>query len=68
VIISYRKLIWQHHMLEKLSTEAKTENTDKLRREHNAIVRNYNHTLDGFIGKRLAKKLKYTKKEIIEKI
>jgi len=73
VIVTYKKLMQQHDILDnayKNIEEKKklSENTDTLRREHNAIVRAYNHTLDGFIGKRLAQKLKYEKKEIIEKI
>lgn len=73
VIVTYKNLIKQHSMIEKLykTIEEKkelSENTDKFRREHNAIVRAYNHTLDGFIGKRLADRLKYEQKESIEKI
>jgi hypothetical protein len=73
VIITYKKLIRQHDILDNVykHIEVKkklSENTDTLRREHNAIVRAYNHNLDSFIGKRLAQKLKYEKKEVIEKI
>jgi hypothetical protein len=68
VIMSYKKLMRQNEVLEKLDTEIKTDYSDTIRREHNAIARNYNHTLNGFIGKLLAKRLKYVEKEIIEKI
>jgi len=68
VLVSYKKLMSQKEMLEKLHTEIKTNYSDTLRREHDAITRNYNNTLNGFIGKRLAKKLKYVKKEMLEKI
>lgn len=73
VIMSYRKLIIQHAALKELKIQIKTlqtaaKNTDKLRREYNAIARHYNHTLEGTIGKILAGKLKYEKSEMIEKI
>jgi len=73
VIMSYKKLIGQHTTLEALQIEIeiqrkKSQNTDKRRREHNAIARNYNNTLSGFVGKRLAHKLKYEEMEMIEKI
>ena len=72
-LVNLHKSFGKKHVLKgiNLKIEEKkklSENTDTLRREHNAIVRAYNHTLDGFIGKRLAQKLKYEKKEIIEKI
>jgi len=68
VVMSYKKLITQHKNLEDMQKELTIEMTDKLRREYNAIARDYNNTLSGFIGKRLAHKLKYEKKAIIEKI
>ena len=68
VLMSYKKLIKQHESLEDMQKELAIEMTDKLRREYNAIARDYNNTLSCFIGKRLAHKLKYEKKEIIEKI
>lgn len=68
VIVSYKKLIRENAQLKKLRRKIEIENTDTFRREHNAIVRDYNNTLDSFIGKQLRKKLKYEKKEIIEKI
>lgn len=68
VIFTYKKLLREHALLEKLSSEIKVKNSDTLRRRYNAIARNYNNTLDSFIGKQLAKKLNYKKQEIIEKI
>jgi len=73
VIVTYKNLMKQHDTLKKLAESIKekmelSENTDTLRREHNAMVRAYNHTLDGFIGNLLAGKLKYEKKKMIEKI
>jgi len=73
VIMSYKKLIHQHHALEDLTKSIEeqkemSENTDRLRREYNAMTRAYNHTLDGFVGKLLGQKLKYAKKDMIEKI
>ena len=73
VILTYKKLMEQHDFLNTVYKEIEekkklSENTDTLRRKHNAVARAYNHTLDGFIGKRLAQKLKYETKEMIEKI
>jgi hypothetical protein len=72
VIITYKKLLKQHAILDDLQIKVEmqrkeSKNTDKRRREYNAIARNYNNTLSSFIGKRLADKLKYVKKEMIEK-
>lgn len=73
VIISYKKLKRQVSTLDSLYIEIQTkrdklDNTDTLRREYNAIVREYNHTLEGFIGRYIARKLNYDFKAIIEKI
>ncbi len=54
-------------MLKNLSTKIESENTDTHRRQHNTIARDYNNTLTGFIGKQIAKKLKYQQQKIIEK-
>jgi len=67
VLVSYKKLIKQSAILKKLSTKIESENTDTHRREHNSIARDYNNTLTGFIGKKLAKRLKYEQQKIIEK-
>jgi len=68
VMVSYKKLMRQNEMLVKLHTDIHIKYSDITRREYNTIARNYNNTLNSFIGKLLAKKLKYEKKEIIEKI
>ena len=73
VILSYKKLIKQHATLEERQREidiqrSASKNTDKQRRAYNAIARNYNNTLSGFIGKCLAQRLKYKEKGMIEKI
>jgi len=73
VVMSYKKLIHQHILMKKLNEDIQLQkktstNTDKLRRKYNAVARNYNHTIEGWIGRLLAQKLKYQKKDIIKKI
>ena len=72
VIITYRQLLTQHQQLNELTFRMEDkkhnqENTDVQRREYNRTARAYNHKLDSFIGKIIAKRQGYAEVAIIEK-